>query len=694
MTGLLSGPGGAQTGTDEAAFASRPPTDEVIYFVLPDRFADGDPANNTGGYEGGPDDHGYDPTHKGFYHGGDFQGLIDKLDYLQGLGVTALWVAPIFKNRPVQGPPDNRTAGYHGYWITDFTTTDPHFGRPADYRALVAAAHARDMKVYMDIVTNHTADVIQYRECSDCAYRSKRDYPYTTRGGPHGPVINPGFAGDGPAHQTAANFARLTDPRYAYTPFVPAGERALKVPAWLNDPILYHNRGQTTFEGENALYGDFFGLDDLFTENPRVVRGMIEIYRDWIDRFGVDGFRIDTARHVNDSFWRGFLPAMTDAATARGRPRFYIFGEVYVFDPQRLSHFTRNAGFDTVLDFAFQRTAQRVIAEDGPTRMLADLFARDDYYIAANRDSRHLPTFLGNHDMGRFARFVLDAQSDAAPDETVLARLELAHALMMFARGVPVIYYGDEQGFTGDGNDMDARADMFASRTEVYRDNRLIGTTATPAADNFDTRAPLYRAIGRMADVYRRHRILRDGHQWTRYAADGPGLFAFSRLRWASRRELLVVINTATEARDAEMPVDSAGPWTRLAGHGAANVRQAPKTVHVTVPGLSYALFAPSAPMTAASGALSAQFADAANASDASDFIGLSVTAPGPVRVRFFAQLADGSRRPLGTDLTAPYRLPVSARLRELARTGARLVAEVEDMQGRRVEAARALAGL
>jgi glycosidase len=91
----------------------------------------------------------------------------------------------------------------------------------------------------------------------------------------------------------------------------------VKNPAWLNDPIWYHNRGDSTFEGESANYGDFSGLDDLATENPRVLAGFIDIYGSWIDRFGIDGYRIDTAKHVNPQFWQSFVPAMQ----ARARPR-------------------------------------------------------------------------------------------------------------------------------------------------------------------------------------------------------------------------------------------------------------------------------------------------------------------------------------------------------------------------------------
>ena len=115
-------------------FRARPPEDEIVYFVLPDRFENGDTGNDNGGLEGGRLTTGFDPTHKGFYHGGDLKGLIARLDYIQGLGATAIWLGPIYKNKPVQGGPGQETAGYHGYWITDFLSVDPHFGNDADMR--------------------------------------------------------------------------------------------------------------------------------------------------------------------------------------------------------------------------------------------------------------------------------------------------------------------------------------------------------------------------------------------------------------------------------------------------------------------------------------------------------------------------------------------------------------------------------
>uniref|UniRef100_UPI00286C2BF9 alpha-amylase family glycosyl hydrolase n=1 Tax=Sphingomonas sp. TaxID=28214 RepID=UPI00286C2BF9 len=223
---------------------ARLPQDEVIYFLLPDRFENGDARNDRGGLKGGRLTTGFDPTHKGFYHGGDLKGLTRRLPYIQSLGATAVWLSPVFVNKPVQGAPGAETAGYHGYWITDFTRVDPHLGSNADFKAMVDAAHARGMKVYMDIIANHTADVIRYKECAwqqPCAYRSRADTPYQRKGGVKGGAINAGFAGD--QDGSAANFVKLTDPGFAYTPFVPAAEVHAKTPVWLNDPIYYHNRG-------------------------------------------------------------------------------------------------------------------------------------------------------------------------------------------------------------------------------------------------------------------------------------------------------------------------------------------------------------------------------------------------------------------------------------------------------------------
>ena len=582
--------------------AERPAEDEIIYFVLPDRFENGDASNDTGGIAGGPTDHGFDPARKGFYQGGDLAGLMQRLDYIEALGATAIWLGPIYRNKPVQGAPGGESAGYHGYWVTDFLDVDPHFGTKDDLKALVAAAHARGMKVYLDIITNHTADVIAYRECHDpslssaarleagCPYRSKADYPFTTRGGVDGAPINDGFLGDDAAHQTADNFARLTRPDYAYTPYVPAGEEAAKNPAWLNDPIYYHNRGESTFEGENSQYGDFFGLDDLMTEHPRVVEGFIEIFRYWISEFGIDGFRVDTAKHVNPEFWQQFIPAIKAHAAARGLPNFYIFAEAAIHDVAGLAALTHRAQFPAALDFPFYNAARDVVGLGQPTVLLADLFNADVLYPGGEATARRLPTFIGNHDFGRFALPIVAARPDIGNAE-LTARIRLAHALMVFARGVPVIYYGAEQGFVGDGNDQDARETMFPSRVASYNDNVLAGNPASPADDNFDTDTPLFQAIAEMARIYRAHAALRRGAQTVRFAEQQEGgVFALSRHDPDDGGEYLFVMNTGNTPRTLQLDVGAGSrDWTALIGNCRSAV-SATGSYAVAVPPLDYIL--------------------------------------------------------------------------------------------------------
>jgi glycosidase len=570
-------------------YLDRTPDKEVIYFVLPDRFENGETANDRGGFAGDRLNHGFDPTHKGFYHGGDLKGLTARLDYIAGLGATAIWLGPIYKNKPVQGPPGRESAGYHGYWITDFTDVDPHFGTRAEMKAFVDAAHARGMKVYLDIITNHTADVIKYRECpkNDCAYRSLGDYPHSRRGGTGGEAINQGFAGIDRAGQRADNFARLKSPDFAYSPYIPMAEARVKVPAWLNDPIYYHNRGDSTFRGESSLMGDFSGLDDLFTEHPRVADGFIEIYGQWIDDFGIDGFRIDTARHVNPEFWQDFVPAMLERAKARGIPNFHIFGEVFDPDPGMLARFTKVDRYPAILDFAFQSTVTEVVARGAATERLGRLFQMDALYEGGAWAAMRLPTFLGNHDMGRFAHFVRAANPQASEEE-VLKRVVLGHAMMFFARGVPTIYYGDEQGFVGDGGDQDAREDMFPSRVAIYNDNRLVGTSATTADANFGTDGPLYRAIAAMAAIRKSDPALTSGELVVRAQGDAPGIFAFSRRAPSGGGETLVVFNTGTSAATANIAVDgSSSRWQPLHGR-CAPASSAPGSYAVEVAPLEY----------------------------------------------------------------------------------------------------------
>ena len=406
-----------------------------------------------------------------------------------------------------------------------------------------------------------------------------------------GAAINSGFLGDHVG--TAANWAKLTDPSFAYTPFVPKGEERVKTPAWLNDPIYYHNRGNSNWVGESSLYGDFVGLDDLATEHPRVVAGFIDIYGGWIDRFGVDGFRIDTARHVNAEFWRAFIPAMQRRAKARGIPNFHIFAEVATgdVDPALLARWSHNADLTAPIDMAFAAAAQRVVSGKAGTEVLARMFEDDPIYKGGEKAALRLPTFLGNHDFGRFAMFVKQANPGISQDE-LLARTILGHAMMLTLRGVPTIYSGDEQGFVSDGNDQLAREDMFASKVAVYNDNDLIGTDATTAQDNFDVRHPLYRLIAELSAVRRSTPALTGGLQKVRAFSDKPGLLAISRFDSKTGREVVLAFNTSDRPIMNRIAVDPRSlSFATLAGQCALDAA-APGSLTITLPAFGFAVCA------------------------------------------------------------------------------------------------------
>ena len=565
---------GAYSAADDAlvsAPARQPGSDEQFYFVLTDRFADGDPTNNTAGLGDDRLVSGYDPTDKGFYNGGDIAGLHANLDYIDGLGTTALWLTPSFKNQPVQGTGANASAGYHGYWITDFTQIDPHLGTNAELEALIDDAHARGIKVYFDIITNHTADVIDNAQ-GTYSYIDQATDPYTDASGT---AFDPAdFAGTG-------TFPDL-DPATSFplTPVVAPEQAAAKSPEWLNDVTLYHNRGNSTWAGESVTFGDFDGLDDLMTEHPRVVDGFVDVYTDWID-LGIDGFRIDTVKHVNFEFWETWTQEVLDYAHANGKPDFFMFGEVYDADAAKLSPYVRKTDMSSVLDFTFQ-AAGSSFAKGFTAQGLSSLFASDDMYTTPTTSADALPTFLGNHDMGRLGYMVAGSGS---PEQ----RSALGHSLMYLTRGQPVVYYGDEQGFAGvgDGKDKNARQSLFGTEVGEYASQPLLDGTTLGTQDRLDTDAILYEHIAGLAQLRQEHPALSSGAQIERYAEDGAGVYAFSRVDRTEKVEHLVALNNAADARTVTLTSLTPGAsFAPLYGTTTPVTADAAGVVTVTVPAL------------------------------------------------------------------------------------------------------------
>jgi pullulanase-type alpha-1,6-glucosidase len=643
-------------------------TRERFYFVMADRFDNGDETNDRAGIEGGRIDHGYDPTDTGFFHGGDLKGLLGRLDYIEGLGTTAIWLTPSFKNKPVQGEEGEESAGYHGYWITDFTQIDPHLGTNEELKQLIDAAHDRGIKVFFDIITNHTADVLGYRDDvydanGQVPYRNKAQFPY---------VDVDGQPFDDRDYALGNTFPEVDLTSFPYEPtFLEPGDDEVKVPAWLNDPTMYHNRGTSTFAGEDSEYGDFpsgnrSALDDLWTERPEVVDGMIDIYQTWVREAGIDGFRIDTVKHVNMEFWQRFSPALTGYAASIGNDDFFMFGEIFDADPRFMSRYTTEGKLQAAVDFGFQSNGAN-FANGNKTTELRDFYVNDDYYIDTDSNAYSLPTFLGNHDMGRIGSFIRARHGDAG-DAELLQRSRLGHSLMYLTRGQPVVYYGDEQGFNappgvpGGIGDQRARENMFSSQVDLYNSYDLIGTDATTAEANFDTAHPLYRHLGELSALRDAHPALADGAQVHRYASDATGVYAFSRIDAEDKVEYLVATNNSETAKTVTLPTyGSRTVFQGLWPAGTAQLRSDVEgRVTVTVPPLSAQVWKATSPVKKTKAAPAPFFRTPAEGGVVNGRAEIGVSVPGnEFRQTTMAWRPVGTEqwRVLGTDDNAPYRV-------------------------------------
>jgi glycosidase len=531
---------------------------------MPDRYANGDPSNDRGGKTGSRVATGFDPTDTGWFHGGDLKGLTGGcadprhgLQRIKDLGFSALWVTPVLKQRTVQGS----SAAYHGYWGLDFTTVDPHLGTDADFGALVDCAHRLGLKVYLDVVVNHTGDVIALggSTYSGVPYRDCRGRPF-----------NPALYAGG------KTFPCLRPEAMPRIPYVAPADRTAKRPAWLNDVRRYHNRGDIDFAScsEKCFeQGDFFGLDDLFTEQPAVENGLAEIYAGWIRRFKVDGFRVDTAKHVDAAFFKVWAPKILAAARAAGVQHFEIFGEVFVTDSVDLSRYVKRRGVPNVIDFPLQDALVRFASGSAGANGIRIRLQDDDYFGGPSGRAYTPATFLGNHDIGRGALLIRDQSQATGPE--LLARVNLAHSLLYLLRGAPVVYYGDEFGIIGSGGDKEARQDLFPTQVKSWQTEPRVGSPPIGTASSFDvTGNPVgehLRVLGRLrAD----HPALSVGATVVRFA-QGPS-FVVSRIDEAARREYVAAFNSGGTAASVTFPTGTpSASWTPLLG-GTASATSGP----------------------------------------------------------------------------------------------------------------------
>lgn len=506
---------------------------DSIYFVMTDRYANGDTSNDRGGLSGDLSLTGYDPTSDSYSHGGDLKGLTggcttgEGVARIKKMGFTTIWVTPPFKQEWVQGD----SSAYHGYWINDFLTIDPHWGTNADFKTFVDCAHSQGMKVVLDIVLNHTGDVISYN-------------------------------GSGKAS-------------------IPAGRQNAKNPAWLNKLTNYHNRGDVQ-DWNNKFWaqnGDFFGLDDIKTENQEVIDGFAAVYSQWVNDYGVDGFRVDTAKHVDDAFLGKWWPKVV-AATKAKNPNVFAFGEVFDSSQDVLSAFVRQRGLPSVLDFGFQADAVLYAGGDGDAGNLLYVLKQDDKFTTSTKNAYNLVTFMGNHDMGRVAHLLL---KNGAKADTLLASTLFAHDLMFLNRGTPSVYYGDEVGMIGFGGDKAARQDMFSTQNvEWQREARVTGGAIGTKSALVDTTNPILVRIQKLNELRSKYPALTTGAQIVR-GADGPILVS-SRIDAADKREYLVGFNNSTTVKT--LSVKTSSPLTQFTsvwGDSAPVTSDASGLITVTV---------------------------------------------------------------------------------------------------------------
>jgi len=608
----------------------------MIYFVMLDRFANGDPTNDHGFISGGPSKDGFNSSATGFYHGGDLAGLTSKIGYIKSLGFTAIWVTPVV--RQVTVAPDGSSAGYHGYWGAGFDQVDPHLGTMQDFKDFVTVAHGQGLGVILDIVANHTGDVIY--SSSGTSYSDTYYSPYLTKAGKVFSASK--LAG-------TSKFPKLSelDPNTSFPnpPLLNNSDAHIKSPAWLNDVRNYHNRGNSTFTGESSLFGDFYGLDDLFTESPVVVNGMIQIFANWITNTGVDGFRIDTARHVNKEFWRAFLPAMRQAAKDSGKTNFPMWGEVYDTNVNGTSYWIKNASFNEVLDFPLQNQLLNFV-NTGSSDGLVSVLNNDDVYATSHSEADGLVTFLGNHDMGRVGSFIAHATGSKSLQ---LSRDTLAHALLFTLRGNPAVYYGDEFGLEGGGDQL-ARQDLFPTQVTQWRSEPRIGGSTIGAGSSFDTANPLQTSISDLASLRASNAAFSDGQEIIRAA--GNGLFVFSRINTTTGEEFVCAFNAGTSDATQDVPVSTASAnWTRLLGQGTVAGRADAAKLQVQLPAGAWGVFKANGGVTSAETSGISMSPIAINPTDSSQYrIQATIVAGSYVNVSFYQKSTHGAWTYLGSD--------------------------------------------
>jgi glycosidase len=438
-------------------------------------------------------------------------------------------------------------------------------------------------------------------------------------------------------------------------PYVAPEDRRLKKPAWLNDPLNYHDRGNIDF-GSCSIQcfeqGDFYGLDDLFTEKPNVSNGLAQIYASWIERFHVDGFRVDTAKHVNEAFFRVWVPKIRAEARERAIGDFPIFGEVTLNDAIDLAAYVRDRGLPQVLDFPFQQVASAYAAGFSGAKGIAQRLADDDYFRLPDGSDPAFPTFLGNHDIGRAAQQIR-AQSPGLTPAELLRHVLLGYDLLYLLRGAPVVMYGDEVGMAGTGGDQAARQDMFPTQVADWRTESRVGSAPIGSGSSFDvTDNPIEAKLKALGALRDRFPALATGASVVRYAS-GPVLVV-SRFDVSSGAELVTAFNNGDTAARVTVATGTPGSaWSIAYGSGTATAG-AGTSVTLTIPPVSAVLAQPA--KTAPASPPPVPTLNAGPDSISSYYALTAGVAGRPLTVAFAARPPGGAWRRLAVDDSAPYR--------------------------------------
>ena len=543
--------------------------DEVIYFLLPDRFSDEgeavrpllDPKNPTAHRPAGLQWSAWASSGGGRFQGGTLKGITSKLDYLKALGATTLWVFPVWKQR-------THWDSYHGYAIQDFLEIDPRFGDRQDLVDLISEAHRRDMRVLLDIVFNHTSN--------NWIYANGQDQP------PYRPW--PGFYDKGDwRNRTGALTGTIQGPDDGVWPtelqrddyYTRAGEGNLGA-GDIDDPHAEFRRT------------DFVGDRDINYDGTNALNDLARCYKYWIALTDCDGFRLDTLKHIDEETGRNFCGTLKEFAANMGKADFFLVGEV-AGDDTNADRYLQVLGsnLDATLDLGQTRLALRAVAKglSAPSSYF-DLLKIWDDYLGSNRNSgRRRVSVLDDHDhvYGEKIRF----SSGASNDHQVVAGV----AIQLFSLGIPCIYYGTEQSFAGPepseqkwlpswgSNDAYLREAMFGpehprlsglgglAEGAAALDEALpgFGAFGTTGAHCFNLSAPAYVRIAGLIQVRKRYPVLRYGRQYQRQTSNFGAPFSFpgagELIAWSrildDEEGLCIVNGHGSDSRGADILVDS-----------------------------------------------------------------------------------------------------------------------------------------